>query len=196
MSSEGSISRCLALLKAGDTSSAQQLWEAYSGRLMSLARARLKGLPRRVADEEDIALGAFDSFCRRASRGEFPRLDDRGDLWQLLVVLTMRKVIDLARHERRKSRGGGEVLSLADVAEHGLEGIPDPEPTPELAAQVAEECRRLLDVLDDETLRSIAVAKLEGYTNAEIAARLDCVPQTVERKLRLIRNLWAREAGP
>jgi DNA-directed RNA polymerase specialized sigma24 family protein len=194
MSSEGSISRCIALLKAGDTSSAQQLWEAYSRRLISLAQARLRGLPRRAADEEDVALSAFNSFCRRASRGEFPRLDDRGDLWQLLVVLTTRKVVDLARHERRKSRGGGAVLSLADLAEHGLEGIPDPEPSPELAAQFGEECRRLLDVLDDVTLRSVAIWKLEGYTNHEIADKLECVDQTVERKLRTIRSIWAREA--
>jgi DNA-directed RNA polymerase specialized sigma24 family protein len=194
VSPQGSISRCIVLLKAGDQAAAQRLWEAYAQRLIRLARARLRGLPRRVADEEDIALNVFDSFCRRAGRGQFPRLDDRGDLWQLLVVLTMRKVVDLARYEGRPSRGGGAVLSLADLAECDLENIPDPDPTPELAAEVTEECRRLLEVLDDETLRSVAIWKLEGYTNHEIAGKLECVDQTVERKLRTIRSIWAREA--
>jgi DNA-directed RNA polymerase specialized sigma24 family protein len=106
----------------------------------------------------------------------------------------MRKVVDLARHEGRRSRRCGEVLSLADLAEHGLEGIPDPDPTPELAAQVSEECRRLLDMLDDETLRSVAIWKLEGYSNHEIACKLECVDKTVERKLRTIRSIWARES--
>jgi DNA-directed RNA polymerase specialized sigma24 family protein len=191
---EGSITDCLGRLKAGDQAAAQRLWEAYAQRLIGLARARLRHLPRRIADEEDIALSAFDSFCRRAGRGQFPRLDDRGDLWQLLVVLTLRKVVDLARYERRQSRGAGRVLSLADLAEHGLQDIPDSAPTPELAAEVAEECRRLLEILDDETLRSVAIWKLEGYTNHEIAAKLECVDQTVERKLRTIRSIWAREA--
>jgi DNA-directed RNA polymerase specialized sigma24 family protein len=53
-----------------------------------------------------------------------------------------------------------------------------------------EDVRRLLDGLGDEALRSVAVWKLQGYTNAEIAGKLDCVETTVERKLRAIRALW------
>jgi len=47
--------------------------------------------------------------------------------------------------------------------------------------------------LGDDTLRAVARWKMEGHTNAEIAAKLGCVPQTVERKLRMIRRLWAKE---
>src|SRR3712207_3756831 len=114
MSSEGSITHCIARLKAGDRDAAQPLWEGYCRRLVDLARARLRAAPRRAADEEDVALSAFDSFCRRAERGQFPRLADRDDLWQLLVVLTERKAIDLMRREGRKSRGQGRVASLSD----------------------------------------------------------------------------------
>ncbi len=71
-----------------------------------------------------------------------------------------------------------------------------PEPTPALAAQVADEYRRLLDGLCEDSLRSVALWKLEGHTNDEIAARLGCVRQTVERKLRRIRTLWAGELTP
>jgi len=39
------------------------------------------------------------------------------------------------------------------------------QPTPAFAAQVADECRHLLDDLADESLRTIAVWKMEGYTN-------------------------------
>jgi len=69
------------------------------------------------------------------------------------------------------------------------------EPTPEFAAQVAEECQRLLGRLGDAELRSVALWKMEGYTNEEIAARLNCVPRTVQRKLGLIRTLWDQEPG-
>jgi DNA-directed RNA polymerase specialized sigma24 family protein len=41
----------------------------------------------------------------------------------------------------------------------------------------------------------VAVWKLEGHTVPEIAARLGCAPPTVERRLRLIRTIWAEELG-
>ncbi len=95
-----------------------------------------------------------------------------------------------------KSRGGGRVQSLADLDLMDADAILAAEPSPELAAQRTEECQRLLARLPDESLRTVALWKMEGYTNAEIAARLGCVPQTVERKLRAIRTVWSNEASP
>src|SRR4051812_25562138 len=67
------------------------------------------------------------------------------------------------------------------------------EPTPEFAAMVAEECRLRLDSLRDETFRRVALAKMEGYTNQEIAARLGLSLRSVERKLEAIRKRWRPE---
>jgi DNA-directed RNA polymerase specialized sigma24 family protein len=201
MSSEGSVTRWVDQLQAGDRAAAQDLWERYFQRLVGLARAKLQGHARRAADEEDVALSAFDSFCRGAEQHRFPQLDDRDNLWRLLVVITTRKAAHLVQHDRRQKRGGGEVHDEAAVLgltgswdePQGLEAVIGKEPTPECAAQVAEECQRLLGRLGDVQLRSIAVWKMEGYTNAEIATKLGCVPSTIERKLRLIRNRWAGE---
>jgi DNA-directed RNA polymerase specialized sigma24 family protein len=149
-----------------------------------------------VADEEDVALSAFDSFCRGAEKGRFPRLEDRDDLWQLLVMITARKAADLVEHERRQKRGGGLVLDeamLGDPDQAGLAQIVGSEPTPQFAAQVAEEYERLLDRLGSAELRSVALWKMEGYTTDEIAGKLACVPRTVERKLRMIRSIWREE---
>ncbi len=125
MSSDVSVTRLIGMLKQGDRVASQQLWEIYFGRLVGLARSRLKQTVRRVADEEDVALSALDSFFRRAENGQFPQLQDRDDLWQLLFVLTVRKAINLVHHQGRKSRGGGRVQSLQDLealgAEPGLE---------------------------------------------------------------------------
>jgi DNA-directed RNA polymerase specialized sigma24 family protein len=198
---EGSVTRWIHQLQAGNQAAAQELWNRYFHRLVSLARSKLQGVPRRAADEEDVALSAFDSFCRGAEEGRFPRLDDRDNLWRLLVVITERKACNLMHHERRQKRGGGLVRGNSGLAEQlddpeaeaGIEQVASPEPTPEMAAQVADECRRLLELLGDATLRSLAVWKMEGYTNAEIAAKLGCVTVTVERKLQVIRSLWAKE---
>ena len=197
---EGSVTQWIHQLQAGDRAAAQDLWNRYFQRLVGLARCKLQGAQRRAADEEDVVLSAFESFFRGAEQGRFPRLDDRDNLWRLLVVITERKARNLVQHERRLKRGGGEVRresGLADgedsPAEAGTNEFASREPTPEMAAQVADECRRLLELLGDATLRSVAVWKMEGYTNAEIADKLGCVPVTVERKLQLIRRVWANE---
>src|SRR5262245_35689069 len=106
-STSGSVSAWIEQLKAGDPTVAQPLWERYYGALVGLARTKLLGVPRRAADEEDVALSAFDSFCRGAERGRFPHLFDRDDLWQLLLLLTVRKAHYLRRHEQQQKRGSG-----------------------------------------------------------------------------------------
>ncbi len=196
MSSDVSVTRLIGMLMQGDRVASQQLWEVYFRRLVGLARARLKNTVLGAADEEDVALSAFDSFFRRAERGQFPQLEDRDDLWQVLFVLTVRKAINLVHYQGRKSRGGGRVQSLQDLEALGADQILDREPSPELAAQMTEECQRLLANLDNETLQAVALWKMEGYTNIEIAAKLGCVEQTVERKLRAIRQVWSNEVAP
>ena len=193
MDPEASITRCIKALQGGDQAAAQRIWESYFGRLVGLARARLRDFPRRAADEEDVALSAFDSFCRGVDVGRFPRLDDRHDLWQVLALITVRKSIDLRQREGRQVRGGGRVRTFSDLVDEDFDPTRGDEPGPEMAAQLADEYRRLMEKLDDPTLRSVATWKLEGFTNDEIAARLGCVASTVERKLARIRSKWARE---
>jgi DNA-directed RNA polymerase specialized sigma24 family protein len=60
---------------------------------------------------------------------------------------------------------------------------------------MADECRRLFDLLGDPDLRSIALWKMNGETNEEIAARLGCVVRTVERRQAVIRSIWEAEVG-
>jgi DNA-directed RNA polymerase specialized sigma24 family protein len=200
MFSSGSITYWIGELKAGERAATQALWENYFRRMVERARWKLAGVPRRAADEEDVALSAFDSFCRAAEQGRFPRLHDRHDLWQLLLVLTDRKAGALARYERRQKRGAGKVLDeaalqAADGATHDapLAEMLGQEPSPDFAAQVAEECRRLLNLLNDAELQAVALRKMEGYTIEEIAEQQSVVPRTVKRKLQLIRRIWGHE---
>jgi RNA polymerase sigma factor (sigma-70 family) len=195
MPSKGSVTRWLGRLQEGDPSAAQHIWERYFQRLVTLARKKLAGSPNRAADAEDVALSAFGSFCRNAERGRFPQLLDRDNLWRVLVVITARKAGHLLRDERRQKRGGrAQPTALAEEA--ALEQIVSREPSPEFAAEVAEECDQLLRSLGDRELRSIALWKMEGYTNEEIAGRLGYVVRSIKRKLRLIRQIWEKETAP
>ena len=195
MPQSGSVTLWITRLKAGDAIAAEELWKSYYQRLVGLARQRLRGQPRAAADEEDVALSAFHSFFRGVERNQFPRLDDRYDLWQLLVVLTARKASRMLRHENALKRGGGRVSQQALAAddEDDLSDLIGREPSPDFAAQVAEESRLLLDGLD-ANLRAVAVGKMESHTNAEIAARLEVSERTVERSLVVIRKLWEGKA--
>jgi len=187
MADAGSITRWIDDLRRGDDTAAEPLWAAYFARMAAVAGQRMAGASR-VADGEDVALSAFKSFCLGARAGRFPQLRDRDNLWPLLLALTSHKCVDQVRRETRLKRGGG--LASAD-----LEFLTSREPTPELLAEVSERLTVLLDCLDqtgDLTLRGVAVGKLEGETTEEIAARLGCTRRTVERKLRVIEQVWDR----
>jgi DNA-directed RNA polymerase specialized sigma24 family protein len=193
MSEHASVSVWIQQLRDGDARAAQKIWEGYFHRLVGLARVKLRALPKRHADEEDVALSAFDSFFRGVEQGRFPQLDDRDDLWQILLMITERKAIDLAQHEGRQKRDWRRLQATSgtdSAASSGLSALEGHEPDPAFATEVAEQCEQLLRLLADDDLRTIAIRKMEGFTNEEIAAELGCSLATVERRLRLIRREW------
>jgi DNA-directed RNA polymerase specialized sigma24 family protein len=187
---DGSVTRWIGDLQAGGDSAAQHLWNRYFHRLVLLARARLRSAHRvgAIEDEEDAALGAFDSFCRAAAAGRFPQLADRDGLWRLLVVLTLRKVMAQVGRQAAHKRGGHRVGESAEAG--ALDQIAGDEPSPELAATVVEEYRRLRDRLETEAMRRILDLRMEGYTQEEIAEHVGCTERTVRRKLDMIREAW------
>jgi DNA-directed RNA polymerase specialized sigma24 family protein len=198
-----SVSIWLDGVKGGDGRDIQRLWDRYFERIVRLAGSRLPGHARRAFDEEDVALSAFRSFCDRAGRGQFPRLSDRDDLWRVLSTITVRKVVRSVRYQTRLKRGGGRVMGESAVmgsgeggaADEGLASFLGDEPTPQEAAEFADEYERLFGRLDDPALRTIALRKLEGFSSEEIASELGVTSRTVDRKLRLVRALWESDTG-
>jgi RNA polymerase sigma factor (sigma-70 family) len=179
-----SVTQLIHAVQGDRPSAVAPLLAVYFDRLVQLARRRLQGLPGMANYDEDLALRSFYSVYRRVRDPERPlRLTGRDDLWRLLATRTISRAIDLIRRHRPGEAPG----------EHDLEQLLAREPTPEEAAAMADECRRLLDLLEDPELRQIALWKVEGHTNEEIAVRLDCVPRTVERKVSRIRLLWKHE---
>jgi DNA-directed RNA polymerase specialized sigma24 family protein len=210
---DNSVTQWIDALKAGDEAAAAKLWRRYFQRLSNLARKRLGTTPRRAADEEDVALSAFRCFCQGLQEERFPDLRDRDDLWRLVVCITERKALCHMRDQRRRKRGAGLVAgesalfnrqtsirqggsknnSQASGLGAGFDGLAGPEPTPEFAAEMCEAVDHLLSRLADDQLRQIALDKLDGYSNEEIAQRIGRALTTVERRLRLIRKTWLKE---
>jgi DNA-directed RNA polymerase specialized sigma24 family protein len=188
----GSVSCLITQLRGSHPSAAQQeLWNRYFSQLVRLAHKYLSGKRGVEVDGEDIALSALNSFFGRIQRGAFPTLQDRTGLWPLLVKITVRKAINAVNRERAAKRS---TARLDDLPNLGL--IIGSEPSASFAAEVADEVRRLFDLLADDTLRSVAHLKLEGYTNAEIAKLLDVAERTVFRKLDRIRSEWDETVQP
>jgi DNA-directed RNA polymerase specialized sigma24 family protein len=191
MSPAGTVTRWVGDLKAGDEEAARKLWELYFGRLVCLARGKLRGARqvRAVKDEEDVALSALNRVLVGAAQGRYPDLDDRGALWRLLAVITARKASNQVRDARRLKRGGPDG---PDASAFLAEAV-GPEPSPEFAALMAEEYRLRVEGLGDLTLQRVARWRMEGYDLEEIGARLGCGTRTVRRKLERIRREWLGE---
>jgi len=193
----GSVSAWIAQLKDGEADAARRLWEHYASRLTAAARRWLAGAPTGIADEEDVAQSVFALVCRGAQSGRLQDVATRDDLWWLLLLATKRRAIDQRRREGAAKRGGAAVAREAHLAEgepqFTLDCLAGSNPTPEFLVMMQEQTERLLGLLRDDLLRTIAMARMEGLTVAEIAASQSIGLRSVERKLALIRGKWRKE---
>lgn len=196
MSDSNSVSKLLHQVQEGESFAAHQLWSRFIGQLINAARKHLRSLPRRAVDEEDVAISAFDAFLRGAKEGRFKQLETREDLWAVLAMLTERKAVGVLRKELAEKRGAGQIRGESVFEQmlgqySGHVGIAQPHaPAPSVVEAFTLEVRELLDALKDDKLREIALLKMEGYKNREIAERLDSSLRAIERKLQLIRSKW------
>jgi DNA-directed RNA polymerase specialized sigma24 family protein len=162
-----------------------------------------------MTDEDDIAQSVFIALCHGADAGRLQSLASRDDLWWFLLAVTRQKIISHLRCDAALKRGSGRVETVgsfeafcdedAELDEDGVRGrfhaLVSNEPTPDFLVMLEEEHQRLLNLLRDDQLRSVAVWRIEGYSTDEIAAKLQIAPRSVTRKLNLIRRTWANEVG-
>lgn len=201
----GSITRWLQGLKAGRPEAVEAIWRRYYDRVVAVARRRLRqGQHQAVEDSEDVALSALNGLASAAARGQFDRLDDRSDLWQILTAITVKKALQRRRWYNRWKRHGRPAAAGKEAGRARPPGVRaldqdrllgsavSKEPAPELAAMLREQLERLLEFLPDPTLRQIAEWRMQGATNTEIAGRLGRAVRTIERKVDLIRLVWEK----
>lgn len=188
--SDNNISHWIDRIKVGDEAAANQIWHHYFDRLVTAVRNRLHGHNRAVSDEEDVVLSVFDSFYAAAGEGRLPDLADRDDLWRLLLRMAARKVIDKHRHDRRQQRGGDLVIHSLDGNQGTVIEVIGDTPSADMVMMMEESVEQFFSHFDVGHLRELAVAKLEGYSNAELARRFGCSERTIERRMHLIREKY------
>jgi DNA-directed RNA polymerase specialized sigma24 family protein len=185
----GSVTAWIGRLLAGDGDALAPLIGRYFGPLAAVAERRIPAGGH--AGGDDLANSAFVNFWKGAARGRFPNLSGRDELWRLLLHILNQKVTEHHRYTTRDIRLASGVRVDANLDEFASD-----DPDPLLLTAVDEEFRRVLDVLGEDDLRDIALCKLQGYENGEIAERLRRAPRTVGYKLKLIRVIWQREVRP
>jgi RNA polymerase sigma factor (sigma-70 family) len=208
MATRGTVTRAVHDLRSDDPAvrdrAAQVIWERYFSDLLEKARIHLNRRLRGRVDAEDVLQSMFETFCRRQQLGEYD-LANRDDLWNLLVTITLNKTRNEVGKQFQKKRDVARDQALPEDDETesvrwALEQMEASGASPAEAAVLYEALERRLEALDDPQLpelRQIALWKLEGYTNSEIADKLNCVERTVERKVNRIKAKWkAFEQNP
>lgn len=188
----------LDAIRSGDDAAVNRLWAKFSPRMSKLAERWLaKTSERRIFDEDDVVVAAFEAFHRALVEGRYDGLTGTDELWRLLATATVNKARDLSEVERAQKRGGGARIESLDDSSSRVKKQTrqqaSSDPSPELAAMMSDECRRLLQVLNDPELEAVVLLKLEGFPNEEIAQQLQYSRRTIQRMLALIRDLWSQE---
>ena len=183
-----SSAELLARWRAGDQEAASRLWRRYAVRLVALARSRLSAEMHRHFDPEDLVQSAYRCFFA-GDRGDRYVLKASGDLWRLLVAITIHKVHDKATRLRAQKRALGKDQSLADEAGMAqLQGeILTQDPTPAEAAALTDELEQILRQLEP-IQRKMVELRLQGFELAEIAVATGNNERTVRRIMKWLRD--------
>jgi RNA polymerase sigma-70 factor (ECF subfamily) len=196
MKNPGSVTRNAHDMHSPDAArreeAARQIWLRFAARLRGLVRSRLDPRILRRAGEEDVLQSLFASFVA-APPGPGGPPQSRADLWRLLVHFTICKVVKTADYHRAQRRDFRRERFLSEAPDDGCTPAEPEDPRwigPEDEVAARDEFERLRNLVPDD-LRSVFDLRLEGYTNAQIAQRLDRVERTVELKLRAIRSVLA-----
>ena len=187
--SEDSISQWIAELKHGDPEAARRIWDRYFPRLCRFTRDKLSPASRRAQDEEDLALSAINALCSGAVEGRFQQLSNRDDLWQIMVMIATRKAANVHRHQAVRRESGECDMRPEGGAAWSLDLLSDSPASHAFLNTIDIHCEELLSKLNGK-LREVAILKLQGYSNEEIGNLRQRGLSTIERYLKMIREIW------
>ena len=152
-------SELLARFGRNDCVAAETLFTRYADRLVRLARSRLSGKLTARVDPEDVVQSAYRSFFLLARDGD-ATIRDSGDLWRLLVRITLRKVYRNARRHLADGRSVSREEPWPE-ADDDVTAL-SKEPSPDQAAELVDELERIMTPLKPHQ-RRIVELRLQGH---------------------------------
>jgi RNA polymerase sigma-70 factor (ECF subfamily) len=188
MSGPTSEQRLLELLQAGDEQIAEQIFTAYAGRLLDLARLRISGRLARRIDPEDVVQSVFRTFFRRARAGGFT-IEGEDSLCRILVGITARKALRQVAFQRAAKRNPGLEQDSSSGEAPDLYAL---EPTPDATVAFLDHLEHFLARLRPRDC-SIVEMRMEGYSVEEIARKLELSDRHVRRVLKHVREIAEQE---
>ncbi|EMI45037.1 RNA polymerase sigma-70 [Rhodopirellula sp. SWK7] len=181
------VDRC----RQGDQAASQELFDRYVARLITMVHRRMSSRLTRRVDAEDIVQSAFRSFFVGVENQKF-HIDQTGDLWRLLVVMSLNKLRRRVAHHQAAKRGMDAEQSVANLP--GDENVrcfeaAAMQPLPDAAAAVMEEFDHLTGDLDEHQVEIIRL-RMQGFEMTEIADQVGRSERTVRRLLDKMRLRW------
>ena len=170
---------------------ALKLWDRINPRVRELSRRWIAKIGTTVSfDEDDVTVSVFATFCDRLRSGQLPDLNDREGLWRLIILMTARKSNDYVKTAFARKRTHG--VETPDVGLHAISELRDTQLEPSIEVMMEDQCQAMLKSLGDTVLESVVLLKLEGYSNVEIAERLQYSRRTIQRMLELVKDIWGQ----
>src|SRR5262249_43059504 len=180
---EDATLRLLTRWRDGDQQAATELFQRHYARLVELAHRHLSIRFAHRIDPEDVAQSVCRTFLTNAQNGKFV-LQRSGDLWRLLVAITLHKLQHQVRHhlaskravdQERKFGGEDSLLNLQpDLLAR--------DPSPDDAVALVDLLQRSLKGFNPLHRRMIEL-RLQGHRLEEIAASTGRTRITVIRVL-------------
>ena len=186
-------------VRQSDDEAIKHVWQHFADGLQEYARGKIHPKTRRVYDEQDAVQSMFLSLCQGLKADRYPDLQNRDNLWRLMLVMTGRKISKRHRFDRQLKRDNRRLLTDSYFVQNSQDrNSPNlypsaAEPTPELLAEFADTSSALIEALGTDNLKDVALLRIEGLDDCEIASRLQCSRSTVQRRLVMIRKIWEVE---
>jgi DNA-directed RNA polymerase specialized sigma24 family protein len=189
----GSITQWLQQLQSGDKKSATEIWKRFYPKIVRLASRALRPSPDRSQGGEDIAQSAVWNVFEGIIAGNYPYLENRNELWNLLFIATMNRVRTHFR-ELKNQKNPALAFEPLDDDDDCIRDLSSPQ----AEIQMADLLEFLMKLLDQEdptgNLRSVACLHLEEHSANEIARILRRRKTVVLQQIRMVRILWG-ESG-
>jgi RNA polymerase sigma-70 factor (ECF subfamily) len=190
MAGSDSFDDVMSRVRAGDESAAREVFQRFVGKLLNLARGQFDAALRRKVDPEDVVQSAYKSFFLRYGAGKL-EVENWGNLWSLLTMITLRKCLDQVEYHRAARRDVQREAGAQPEAPAPWWEAVARDPTPQEAAILVETVEQLLRGLDDKE-RPILELSLQGYSSLEISQQLGYAERSVRRFREQVRKRLQR----